>query len=57
MEFHPDVTKQLLFGAGDSKGIIHAWDINTGQQKMYLSEHYSKVTSLSFHENGKYLVR
>ncbi|XP_050463329.1 transducin beta-like protein 3 [Cataglyphis hispanica] len=56
LDFHPDITKQLLFGAGDSKGVIHGWDINTGQQKMSLSEHFSKVTSLSFHENGNYLV-
>lgn len=55
LEFHPDTEKELIFGAGDDTK-IHAWDIGTGQRKVTLSGHFSKVTSLSFHENGNYLV-
>lgn len=56
LEFHPDITKQLLFGAGDDTK-IHGWDINTGEEKLTLSGHFSKVTSLSFHKKGNYLIR
>lgn len=56
LEFHPDVKKQLLFAAGDDAK-IHGWDITTGQEKIILSGHFSKVTSLNFHENGNYLIR
>lgn len=56
LEFHPDPEKNMLFGAGDDTK-IHAWDITTGQEKITLSGHFSKVTSLSFHEDGNYLVR
>ncbi|XP_011257031.1 transducin beta-like protein 3 isoform X1 [Camponotus floridanus] len=55
LEFHPDITKQLLFGAGDDTK-IHGWDINTGQKMVTLSGHFSKVTSLNFHEKENYLV-
>jgi len=56
LEFHPNSEKSLLFGAGDNTK-IYGWDINTGQEKIILSGHFSKVTSLNFHENGNYLVR
>ncbi|XP_029172388.1 transducin beta-like protein 3 [Nylanderia fulva] len=55
LKFHPDSTKQLLFAAGDDTK-IHGWDINTGQKKVTLSGHFSKVTSLNFHENGNYVI-
>jgi len=48
--------KKLVFGAGDDTK-IHSWDVVTGQKKITLSGHFSKVTSLNFHENGNYLVR
>lgn len=56
LEFHPNSDKLLLFGAGDNTK-IYGWDIITGQEKVVLSGHFSKVTSLNFHENGNYLVR
>lgn len=56
LAFHPDTKKELLFGAGDDTK-IHGWDINTGQEKILLSGHFSKVTSLCFHKNGINLIR
>lgn len=56
LSFHPNSEKQLLFGAGDDTK-IHGWDITTGQEKVTLYGHFSKITSLSFHEDGNYLVR
>ena len=56
LEFYSNSEKSLLFGAGDNTK-IYGWDIITGQEKIILSGHFSKVTSLSFHENGNYLVR
>ncbi|XP_032669391.1 transducin beta-like protein 3 isoform X2 [Odontomachus brunneus] len=55
LKFHPDTEKNLLFAAGDDTK-IHAWDISSGQEKMILSGHFSKVTSLNFHKDGNYLV-
>ncbi|XP_025995592.1 transducin beta-like protein 3 [Solenopsis invicta] len=55
LEFHPKKEKSLLFGAGDNTKIF-GWDIITGQEKVVLSGHFSKVTSLSFHEDGNHLV-
>ncbi|KAI4501511.1 hypothetical protein M0802_003388 [Mischocyttarus mexicanus] len=55
LEFHPDAEKALLFGAGDDNK-IHGWDINTSQQKILLSGHLSKVTSLCFHQNGTHII-
>ncbi|XP_043504801.1 transducin beta-like protein 3 isoform X2 [Polistes fuscatus] len=54
LEFHPYKDK-LLFGAGDDTK-IYGWDTDTGQQKILLSGHISKITSLSFHVNGINLV-
>lgn len=55
LAFHPDIKKELLFGAGDDTK-IHVWDISTGQEKMILSGHFSKVTSLCFHMNGIHVI-
>ncbi|RLU18922.1 hypothetical protein DMN91_009280 [Ooceraea biroi] len=55
LKFHPDTEKKLIFGAGDDTK-IHGWDTVTGQEKVTLSGHFSKVTSLNFHENGNYLI-
>ncbi|XP_036144241.1 transducin beta-like protein 3 isoform X3 [Monomorium pharaonis] len=55
LEFYPNNEKPLLFGAGDNTKIF-GWDIITGQEKIVLSGHFSKVTSLSFHKDGNYLV-
>lgn len=56
LEFHPNNEKSLLFGAGDNTK-IYGWDIVTGKEKIILSGHFSKITSLNFHEDGNYLVR
>ncbi|XP_014472392.1 PREDICTED: transducin beta-like protein 3 [Dinoponera quadriceps] len=55
LKFHPDAKRKLLFGAGDDTK-IHAWDITSGKEKVTFSGHFSKVTSLNFHEDGNYLV-
>ncbi|KAI4489039.1 hypothetical protein M0804_004537 [Polistes exclamans] len=54
LAFHP-YKEKLLFGAGDDMK-IYGWDSGTGQQKILLSGHMSKITSLSFHDNGINLV-
>ncbi|XP_015175993.1 PREDICTED: transducin beta-like protein 3 isoform X2 [Polistes dominula] len=54
LAFHP-YKENLLFGAGDDTK-IYGWDSDTGQQKILLKGHISKVTSLSFHVNGINLV-
>jgi len=56
LKFHPNAEEKLIFGAGDDTK-IHGWNIVTGQEKVTLSGHFSKITSLTFHENGNYLVR
>ncbi|KAL0100232.1 hypothetical protein PUN28_019568 [Cardiocondyla obscurior] len=55
LKFHPDKKKSLLCGAGDNTKIF-GWNITNGQEKFVLSGHFSKVTSLNFHENGNYLI-
>ncbi|XP_034948506.1 transducin beta-like protein 3 [Chelonus insularis] len=55
LEFHPDPEQKLVFAAGDN-AIIHGWDIKTGEVKVLLSGHFSKVTSLSFCSDGKHLI-
>ena len=52
MRFYRD----LVFGAGDD-AVIYAWDLNTGEKKLSLSGHYSKVTGLVFHQDTNQLVR
>ncbi|GFG39073.1 hypothetical protein Cfor_11996 [Coptotermes formosanus] len=46
----------LVFAAGDD-ATIRAWDHSTGQQKLTLSGHFSKVTGLVFHEDTNQLLR
>jgi WD40 repeat protein len=46
----------LVFAAGDDAA-IRAWDHNTGQQKLTLSGHFSKVTALVFNEDTNRLLR
>ncbi|KZC07335.1 Transducin beta-like protein 3, partial [Dufourea novaeangliae] len=55
LAFHPDIEKNLVFAAGDDFK-IYGWNITTGKNKMTLPGHFSKVTSLSFHSSGNYLV-
>ncbi|XP_051157551.1 transducin beta-like protein 3 [Leptopilina boulardi] len=55
LEFHPDSEKELLFAAGDDTK-IHGWNIKTGQKKLLLNGHFSKITSISFHEDGIHML-
>nr|XP_033329429.1 transducin beta-like protein 3 isoform X1 [Megalopta genalis] len=55
LDFHPDNQKNLLFAAGDDLK-IYGWNILSGIQEIAFLGHFSKVTSLSFHDNGDYLV-
>lgn len=56
LKFHPNAERKLLFGAGDDTK-IHVWDTTSGREKVTLSGHFSRVTSLSFHKDGNYVVR
>lgn len=47
--------RDLVFAAGDDAAIF-AWDLTTGQKKLTLSGHYSKVTGLVFHHDTNQLV-
>ncbi|XP_001601796.1 transducin beta-like protein 3 [Nasonia vitripennis] len=49
--YHPDVEKHLVFASADDY-VIHGWNTQTGQKEVTLEGHFSKVTSLSFHEDG-----
>ncbi|XP_025152449.1 transducin beta-like protein 3 isoform X2 [Harpegnathos saltator] len=55
LKFHPDPDRNILFGTGDDVK-IHGWDIINGEEKITLSGHFSKITSLNFHKDGNYLV-
>ncbi|XP_078038500.1 transducin beta-like protein 3 [Augochlora pura] len=55
LDFHPDNEKNLLFAAGDDLK-IYGWNISTGNREIALLGHFSKVTSISFHDNSDYLV-
>ncbi|KAL7295179.1 hypothetical protein TKK_0011486 [Trichogramma kaykai] len=45
----------LLFAVGDDH-IIRGWNTQTGKNDITLEGHFSQVTSLSFHEDGKHAV-
>nr|XP_031841199.1 transducin beta-like protein 3 [Nomia melanderi] len=53
--FHPCVQKDLLFAAGEDLK-IYGWNISSGKKEITLSGHFSKITSLSFHDSGDYLI-
>ncbi|XP_015595492.1 transducin beta-like protein 3 isoform X2 [Cephus cinctus] len=55
LAFHPDTKKQLLFAAGDDTK-IHVWNTQNGREERVLSGHFSKITSISFHDDGIHLV-
>ncbi|XP_043282160.1 transducin beta-like protein 3 [Venturia canescens] len=55
LAFHPDPQKELIFAAGDNAHIL-AWNIKNGQIKLKLTGHFSKITSLAFHDDGVHLV-
>lgn len=55
LEFNPQSTKRLLYAAGDDN-TIRGWQWETRDLIATLIGHLSKVTSLSFTDDGKYLV-
>lgn len=55
LRFHPDMSRALVFGAGDD-AVIRGWSTRTGIQEITLSNHFSKVTAIEFHHDGKHIV-
>ncbi|XP_038212377.1 transducin beta-like protein 3 [Zerene cesonia] len=55
LKFHPDLTKQMIFGAADDTK-IRSWNIKTGKECNIYSGHFSKVTSIQFTSDGEYMV-
>ncbi|XP_049869443.1 transducin beta-like protein 3 [Pectinophora gossypiella] len=55
LKYHPDSTKQLVFGAADDTK-IRSWNSKTGKECMTYSGHFSKVTSLQFTSDGQHMV-
>ncbi|CAF4923246.1 unnamed protein product [Pieris macdunnoughi] len=55
LKYHPDPSKQLIFGAADDTK-IRSWDAKTGKESNIYSGHFSKVTSIQFTFDGNYMV-
>lgn len=55
LKYHPDSSKQLIFGAADDTK-IRSWNSKTGKEQMVYSGHFSKVTSLQFTPDGQNMV-
>lgn len=55
LKYHPDSSKQLVFGAADDTK-IRSWNSKTGKEDYIYSGHFSKVTSLQFTTDGDYMV-
>lgn len=55
LKYHPNPSKQLVFGAADDAK-IRSWDARTGKEHLTYSGHFSKVTSIVFTSDGKYMV-
>ncbi|CAK1596137.1 unnamed protein product [Parnassius mnemosyne] len=55
VKYHPDISKQIIFGAADDTK-IRSWDSKTGKELLLYSGHFSKVTSLLFTSDGEYMV-
>ena len=54
--YYPSTTKGLIFASADDY-VIHGWSTETGQEEIRLEGHISKVTSLTFHEDGIHALR
>lgn len=54
--FHPDKTRKLLLGAADDAAIV-GWDVETGEPKLAMKGHFSRVCALSIHSDGKHIIR
>lgn len=55
LKYHPDSSKQLIFGAADDTK-IRSWDSKTGKDDLVYSGHFSKVTSLQFTIDNVHMV-
>lgn len=55
LAFHHQSDKELIFAAGDDTK-IYGWNSKSGKQEIVLSGHFSRITSLSFHNDGIHLV-
>lgn len=55
LKYHPDTTKQLIFGAADDTK-IRSWNSTNGKESVIYSGHFSKVTSLLFTSDGEHMV-
>ncbi|GAB6032629.1 Transducin (beta)-like 3 [Chamberlinius hualienensis] len=55
VEFHPDISKLLIFGAADDYS-IRGWNLKTSEVCCVLQGHFSKVTSLAFTASGKEML-
>lgn len=55
LKFNPDPTTKTIIAAG-SDNVIHAWNYDTRKEMFTLNGHLTKVTSLSFTDDGKFLV-
>ncbi|XP_045448787.1 transducin beta-like protein 3 [Melitaea cinxia] len=55
LKYHPDLSKQLIFGAADDTK-IRSWNSKTGKDSVIYSGHFSKVTSLLFTADNEYMV-
>lgn len=55
LKFYPIVEKNLVFASGDDTK-IHCWNYTTSKLEKSFSGHFSKVTCLSFHDDGIHMV-
>lgn len=55
LKYHPDASKQLIFGAADDTK-IRSWNFKTGKEHVVYSGHFSKITSLQFSQDGEHMV-
>nr|XP_026488366.1 transducin beta-like protein 3 [Vanessa tameamea] len=55
LKYHPDISKQLIFGAADDTK-IRSWDSKSGKEDLIYTGHFSKVTSLQFTPDNEYMI-
>lgn len=55
LAFHPNSEKNLIYAAADNTKIL-AWDLTSGDEMMHFAGHFSKVTSINFTADHKYIV-
>ncbi|GBP41953.1 Transducin beta-like protein 3 [Eumeta japonica] len=55
LKFHTSASQHLVFGAADDSK-IRSWNFKTGKEHLIFSGHFSKVTSLNFTLDNKYMI-